>query len=124
MDSSSDSGNLGFYETARYRLALSVAIGTFFALFLVIFQPFGVNNYNPKHTITVELLLAMGGVGAGVTLASLINEFGLRPLVFKRASVRRVVGWSLWTCVLLSQVAFLVYKKDSRDTHLEEVVAG
>ncbi len=109
MNASHESRDLGFYETARYRLTLSVALGAFMAFFLIVFQPFGVNNYDRTHSISLVFVGAVLTVGGFISLASLVNEFGIRPLVFRTATLRRVVAWSVWSCVVLSQTAFLVY---------------
>ena len=49
----------------------------FFTLFLLIFLPFGVNNYDPNHHYTGEFLLAMGSMGLSTGLVTALNEFTL-----------------------------------------------
>ena len=103
------SDHLAFYDSARYRLTLSLVLGPFLVLFLLVFLPFGVSNYDPDHEFTLSFLGDMATFGLAVTGASLFNEFALRPLVFRRATMGRVIAWSAWSCLLLSQVVFLVY---------------
>lgn len=101
--------DFSFYDSTRYRLALSLLIGPFMVLFLLVFQPFGVNNYDPDQRISADFLTTIAMIGLALSGASLFNEFALRPLLFRRASTIRIVAWSAWTCLLLSQVAFLLY---------------
>lgn len=109
MNAAEKAESVGFYDTARYRVALSVALGGFLVLFFLFFQPFGVNNYDPTQSISAEFLAILGLFGLVVCVVSLANEFLLRPLVFRSATPRRIAIWSAWTCLLLSQVLFLLY---------------
>lgn len=101
--------DLSFYDSARYRLMLSIILGLFLYLFLIAFLPFGISNYNPDHQYTLEFLAEISIFGWVVVLFSLVNEFGIRPLVFRKATAKYVVLWSAWTCIFLSQVIFLTY---------------
>ena len=119
-----DPQDLGFYGTVRYRLALSLMLGLFLYLFLIAFLPFGVSNYNPHHQYTLKFLGEIS-IFAGVTLVvSLVNEFAIRPLIFRKASTLSVILWSAWTCVFLSQMLFLTYNfvGDWHDFHLSSAV--
>lgn len=101
--------DLRFYDSTRYRLTLSVILGAFLYFFLLAFLPFGVSNYDPDHQYTLEFLREISVFGLVTTAFSVVNEFGLRPLVFRRATPRKALVWSIWTCVFLSQVVFLTY---------------
>lgn len=116
--------DLGFYDSTRYRLVLSLVLGLFLYLFLVAFLPFGVSNYNPNHQYTPAFLAEISIFGAVTILASLANEFGLRPMVFRTATLTKVFAWSAWTCVFLSQVLFLTYNLMGQwhDFHLSSAV--
>lgn len=101
--------DLGFYDSTRYRLVLSLALGLFLYLFLIVFLPFGVSNYDPRHQYSLQFLAEISIFGWVTTLFALVNEFGIRPLLFRRATTRRVILWSAWTCLFLSQVLFVTY---------------
>lgn len=101
--------DLSFYDSTRYRLALSAILGLFLYLFLLAFLPYGVSNYDPNHQYTFRFLAQISIFGWVTAVFSLVNEFGLRPLVFRNATLKRVFMWSAWTCVFLSQVVFLTY---------------
>lgn len=101
--------DLRFYDSTRYRLTLSVILGLFLYLFLLAFLPFGVSNYDPNHQYTLDFITEISVFGGVTAIFALVNEFGIRPLVFRTATPRRVLLWSAWTCVFLSQVIFLTY---------------
>jgi len=101
--------DLGFYDSTRYRLVLSIVLGLFLCLFLVAFLPFGVSNYDPNHQYTLRFLAELSVFGWATIAFALVNELGIRPLVFRRATAKRVVLWSAWTCLFLSQGVFLTY---------------
>jgi hypothetical protein len=109
MDAAEETNTLGFYESARYRVTLSLALGVFLILFFLFFQPFGVNNYDPTQSITGEFVTIVSLFGGVVCLVSLANEFLLRPLVLRPTTPGAVMAWSIWTCLLLSQSLFLLY---------------
>lgn len=104
-----DLQDLSFYESSRYRLVLSLNLGLFLYLFLLVFLPFGVSNYDPHHQYSARFFAEISIFGWVTAFSSLVNEFAIRPLVFRHATGRRVLLWSAWTCVLLSQVVFITY---------------
>ncbi|MGX1927781.1 LytTR family transcriptional regulator DNA-binding domain-containing protein [Flagellimonas sp. 2504JD4-2] len=104
-----DKNDLSFYDTSKYKLVLSVVTCIFFYGFIIFFLPFGVDNYNPNHEYTSEFLLEMFYFFIPLFLFLLGNEFGLRPLFFKQATIKKVIGWSIWTMVLLASVMFFTY---------------
>lgn len=116
--------DLSFYDSTRYRLLLSLFLGLFLWLFLIAFLPFGVSNYNPNHQYTLRFLAEVSIFGWVIAVFSLVNEFGIRPLVFRQATMRRVFIWSAWTCVFLSQVVFLTYNLagEWHDFHLSSAL--
>jgi len=98
-----------YFDIARYRWLFALSIGLFLALFLLVFQPFGVNNFDPTFHISLEFALAVGAFGLLVTATVAANEFLLRPLVLKRLTSRRLIGWLAWTFLLIATGVFLFY---------------
>src|SRR5690606_9604613 len=48
--------DLTFLRGSRYRLTVSIAMALFLTAFLLLFQPFGVNNYDPKHSYSLQFV--------------------------------------------------------------------
>ena len=116
--------DLSFYNSSKYKLIISLAQAFFLYLFLIVFVPFGVDNYNPKHETTLYFLTQLFIFPAEILVFSLINEFLIRPLIFKKLSYRRILFWAIWTCVLLSLTTFLFYNimGNWHDMHLSSAV--
>ena len=74
-----------FYHSSVYKLVLSFVNGIFLYVFLLVFLPFGVSNYDPNHEYTLEFLLEIGHFVPLVIFLSLFNEFAIKP-IFKRNS--------------------------------------
>ena len=98
-----------FFHSNQYKWVLSLGYGIFLYLFLLIFLPFGVSNYNPEHEYTVKFLLEIGLFVPITILSSLLNEFGLKPIFKKHSSYSFVLGWSIWSFIFLGSIIFLVY---------------
>lgn len=81
----------------------------FLALFLLVFQPFGVNNFDPTFHISLEFALAVAAFGVLVTATVAVNEFLLRPMVLRHLTRRRLLVWLAWTFLLISTAIFLFY---------------
>jgi len=99
-----------FVLDTDYRLVQSVSTAVFFVLFLLVFLPFGVSNYNPEHEYTLEFLLAMSlfGLSTGVTV--LASEFLLKPKIpGPVVTLRGVILWSAWTCLAAGLANYLLY---------------
>jgi len=98
-----------YFDIARYQWLFALSIGVFVVLFLLVFQPFGVNNLDPTFHISLEFALAVSTFGIVVTATVAANEFLLRPLVLRRLTRRRLFGWLAWTFLLIDTVVFLLY---------------
>lgn len=101
--------DLSFYDTKQYKLTLSICFAVFFYVFMIVFLPFGVDNYDPNHEYDFVFLKEMTYFALPLFVTSLINEFLLRPLIFRKASVQKVILWSLWTLFLMSTLLFFIY---------------
>lgn len=98
-----------YFDIARYQWLFALSIGGFLALFLLAFQPFGVNNFDPTFHIGLEFALAVLGFGVLTTATVAANEFLLRPVLLPRLTRRRLILWLAWTFLLLATMVFLLY---------------
>ncbi len=98
-----------YFSIARYQWIFALTIGVFVVLFMLAFQPFGVNNFDPTFSITLELVLAVSAIGGVVTATVALNEFALRPLVLGPLNRPRLIVWLAWTFLLISTVVFVFY---------------
>lgn len=98
-----------YFGLAYYKWIFVSSIGGFLALFLIVFQPFGVSNYDPHFSIDRTFLFSMLAFGLVVSAALAINEFILRPAVLPAPTRSQIVAWLAWVYVLVATVAFLFY---------------
>lgn len=104
-----DKNDFPFYNTPGYKLSLCLAISFFFYFFIIFFLPFGVDNYNPNHQYTFSFFLEFFYFFIFILVISILNEFILRPLFFKKTSLKKIIIWSVWILYLLSTVVFFTY---------------
>ncbi|MEQ9403739.1 MAG: LytTR family DNA-binding domain-containing protein [Cyclobacteriaceae bacterium] len=93
----------------KEKIFLILSTGIFVFLFLLFFQPFGVNNYDPKETITPLFFGAMLLIGLTISLLIAFNEFLIFPLVVRQYSRKNMLIWTVWSVTWLSSGVFLLY---------------
>ena len=93
----------------REKIYSVLLAGFFVFLFLLFFQPFGVNNYNTQETITLEFFLAILLMWVLISLLLAINEFFIFPMLVKQPTRGKMLGWIIWSMVWLSCGVFLFY---------------
>ncbi|AEE48605.1 LytR/AlgR family response regulator transcription factor [Haliscomenobacter hydrossis] len=93
----------------KEKIYFVILVGCFVFLFLLFFQPFGVNNYNSKETITLEFLLAMLLMWMVVSLLLAFNEFLIFPMVVKQPTRGKMLSWIIWSMLWLGSGVFLFY---------------
>lgn len=98
-----------FFFTPRYKWILSFANGIFLYLFLMVFLPFGVSNYDPYHEYTTDFLMEIGIFMPVTIVLTLINEFGVKYFFKGRTSLSFVIGWTIWSMIFLGLGIFLTY---------------
>lgn len=100
---------VSFSENKKDKWLFIAFCSIFTFAFLLIFQPFGVNNYDPTEQIDAVFFFAvlLFGIATGLTLA--LNEFVIRPLLFKLKTRGHLLLWISWTFLLLSITIFLLY---------------
>ncbi|MDY8135874.1 LytTR family DNA-binding domain-containing protein [Aquimarina sp. 2201CG5-10] len=98
-----------FLRTKREKLSLITFLTIYIPLFLLIFQPFGVNNYDPTHRIGLEFLLVAVGFGIINGLGTWVYEFVFAPFLFPAPDrllfIIRICIEFFW----LSIITFLLY---------------
>lgn len=98
-----------FFVTKNYGKTLSWVTGVFLALFLSIFLPFGVSNYDPHFSFNVEFAIIMSLISSVTALTILLLEFTLKPRILGSPSLLSVVAWSLLELVAVGLIDFLLY---------------
>lgn len=98
-----------YFDIALYKWIFILSIGLFMVLFLLAFQPFGVNNFDPHFHISLEFILVISSFGLVVTGTLAVNEFVLRPLLLRRLTRLQLYGWLAWVYILVATVVFGFY---------------
>lgn len=81
----------------------------FLFLFLLFFQPFGVNNYRTDEAITTELIIGLSVFATVTCSIILFNELIIyRLFKFISASIP-VIIWIAWCVILMSSMIYLTY---------------
>ncbi len=81
----------------------------FTPLFLLIFQPFGVNNYDPTHRIGLQLIVGATGFGVVNALTLAFFEFFIAPRWFPAPSRLLFVGRLALELILVATITFIFY---------------
>ena len=98
-----------FYNELKYKLSLSISTAVFLMLFLLIFQPFGVNNYSVNRIFTLEFIGILSSIMLLTFALMMVNEFLFRSWVIKKLTLSKIICWSIWTCCFISLAIFLFY---------------
>ncbi len=98
-----------FYLSRRYQGVVSVVLGVFIFLFLMVFLPFGVDNYNPRHQYTLAFVSEMSLFMFLTTGLAWALEGCVKPRVLKRARWQEVAAWSALLIWVLGLGDFLLY---------------
>lgn len=98
-----------FELTKMEKVHLSWMVGVFLFAFLLFFQPFGVNNYDPNETITWELIIGLSAFSIITSLLLFINEILIRPLLIKYNSRLNNILWISWSIIWLGSGLYLTY---------------
>ena len=93
----------------REKLYFTILTGLFVSFFLLFFQPFGVNNYDPHERITLQFFLLTMLMGLIVFTLLAINEFIVFPILIKQQTRKTMVAWIVCSMVWLSTGIFFFY---------------
>ncbi|MFZ1806932.1 MAG: LytTR family DNA-binding domain-containing protein [Cyclobacteriaceae bacterium] len=86
-----------------------ILTGLFVSFFLLFFQPFGVNNYDPAERITLQFFSIAMLMGVIVSMLLAFNEFILFRLIIKQQTRKTMIAWIIWSIIWLSTGLFLFY---------------
>lgn len=100
---------LSFFLSRKYKWIISISLGLFLYIFMAIFLPFGVSNYDPNHRYTLEFLSVLSLFMLNTIAFASANEFFLKPLVLRHITVRNLVLWNLWMLISLGLTNYLAY---------------
>jgi hypothetical protein len=99
-----------FQLSKREKFYAILLISLFFCFFMIFFQPFGVNNYDPKESITPFFVGIIVSMGVYLAVLLLINEFLIFPLVFWEEIYRwQILIWLIWSNIYTATGLFLFY---------------
>jgi signal transduction histidine kinase len=95
--------------TAQEKVYLILGTGVFVFLFMVFFQPFGVNNYDPTESINWQLVMALSVFSFFMSVGFAFTELLLYSFVIKTPTRLRLALWVAFTICWLAFCAFLIY---------------
>ena len=84
-------------------------ISLFTTIFLLTFQPFGVNNFDPTHSIDRTFFFSMLGFGMVIALVLCAFEFLIGPIIFKRKTLVSYFLKITTELILLATAIFMYY---------------
>jgi hypothetical protein len=95
--------------TRREKRYMIIGTGMYVFLFMIFFQPFGVNNYDPTESIRIDFALIISVFALFMCLAFSLSEFLLFPLLIKSFKRWKMMLWIIWSIVWLAFSAFFIY---------------
>ena len=98
-----------YTDSRKFKITLATLSGLFIFLFLLFFQPFGVNNYRPDEKITPLLILALFIFASVVILVLLLSEFVIYHWLFPKRRPRHYMVWVILELWLTANATFMVY---------------
>lgn len=101
--------SLNYTLGKKYKFLLAGSCSLFTYLFLLFFQPFGINNYRPDEKITLLLAMVLLVFGLIVFVSFLICEFVIRPGRFTTLRISNFYLWLVLEIILVGSVSFFFY---------------
>jgi len=101
--------SMPYTHSKNYKITLAVLSGLFVLVFLLFFQPFGINNYRPDEKISPTLALAILTLAVIIILILLLCEFIVRPILWKTNKMMPFVGWLVLEILIVGSCTFLLY---------------
>jgi len=102
--------NLLTYPNSRkFKLTLAFLSSVFIYLFLIFFQPFGVNNHQLNENISWELAIGLIWIVPVIFFTITINEFLLRPKLNLNQKKISLIPWFSYFFISIGTSSFLLY---------------
>jgi len=102
--------NLLTYPNSRkFKLILAFLSSAFIYLFLIFFQPFGVNNHQLNENISWELAIGLIWIFPVIFFTITINEFLLRPKLNLNQKNIFLIPWFTYFFISVGTSSFLLY---------------
>lgn len=98
-----------FFITTKFKWTTAISLSVFLYLFMAVFLPFGVSNYNPNHQYTLNFLGTLGFFALVTFCVAWGNEFIIKPIAIKTISLLRIVLWSIWLIIVLGVSNYMLY---------------
>lgn len=97
----------------RYRWLLVLLAGLYGSIFVIVYNPMGIEQYliNSNIGLFVSIQFA-GALGAGTLI---LTQFVLRRMLgFEKLTLIRFIYWSIFELLMISVVLFVVYGERGR----------
>lgn len=101
--------SLTYPESRKFKFSLAIICSVFIYVFLIFFQPFGVNNYNPNESISPEFALGVIWIVPTLFFTICFNEFIVRPRVLQNQKTWTLIPWFLYVFISMGSSSFLLY---------------
>lgn len=98
-----------FTESNRFKWSLAFIVSAFTIILLIVFQPFGINNYHHESHIDPSWLWYIFTIGLVAFIAIIFNEFLIRSLLKIKPTFFHLSLWFLWEFVWVGSVLFVYY---------------
>ncbi|WP_340075751.1 LytTR family DNA-binding domain-containing protein [Leptobacterium sp. I13] len=109
MNEDKENSNLSFFKSNEYSWSIILISSVFLALFLLFYQPFGVNNYKPENDIDFNWIIGMFSFGGVLFISLLINERIIKPFINVKRLNLFIPLWILWTLIFSGTINYLYY---------------
>ncbi len=84
-------------------------VSLFITIFLLVFQPFGVNNFDPTHSINQVFFFSMLGFGFVIGLTLSLFEFLIGPAIFKKKILSIFLLRTITELIVVASAIFIYY---------------
>jgi hypothetical protein len=101
--------SLIYPNSRKFKFTLAFLSSVFIYLFLMLFQPFGVNNYQAHESISWKLAVELMWIIPVLFFTIMINEFGLRPKLRLEEKNIFLVPWFAYFFISIGTSSFLLY---------------
>lgn len=98
-----------YTNNKKYKLTVAITSSLFTFMFLLFFQPFGVNNYRADEKITFFFSSLLFLFSFVVFITILFLEFYIRPKLITTNLQSKFIIWLIIELILVSSILFMFY---------------